>query len=172
MCRSTHHFSIWCEPLSTLDHAEGAITQFLKEGQVFLTDKTGECLLLSIHWRRCGGEFSERTGRLGTEVSFWSLATEHLRDKQQQSQHLEVTSKSPKHKPCFNCVQPELHQMCTRNLRTDSLYPITVIICANREHLKRRTALEITIKERWRDRESEKERGRESVGDSTKNCSF
>ncbi len=39
----------------------------------------------------------------------------------------------------------------------DSLYPITVIICANREHLKRRTALEITIKERWRERERERE---------------
>ncbi len=40
----------------------------------------------------------------------------------------------------------------------DSLYPITVIICANREHLKRRTALEITKK---RDGEIERARKRE-----------
>lgn len=77
---STHHFSIWREPLSTLDHAKGAVAQFLKEGKVFLTDETGEGLLLAIHQWRCGGGFSESTGWLGIKVSFWSLATKHLRD--------------------------------------------------------------------------------------------
>lgn len=76
----THHLARWCQPLPTLDHAEGTIAQLLEQRQVLVADQAGEGLLLALAGTRRGGRLAEGAGRLGLELTVRPLSAEHLEE--------------------------------------------------------------------------------------------